>query len=248
MDGTSFDTLMAESGKIGQPALVLFGSVNDQIQYLLRRVLVQAIPPSKEREVYMSTKTVDGSRQKLPCEVTRKEFAGEMLGVQGRFRDLVRHKSDQENQRIRNQKWFSEQRFYEENGVRYSIQVCVRHDDELLNGHPSFSITAEIRGPQGFEAGGCCHDDIARHFPELAGLIKWHQCSTDGPLHYVENTLYFAGDRELDAARRSAIWPEATHDELCAPEQVLRGMLEDRLPGLLSEFRSAIENAGLEYE
>ena len=153
----------------------------------------------------MSTETVDGSRQKLPCEVTRKEFAGEMLGVQGRFRDLVRHKSDQENQRIRNQKWVSQQRFYEENGVQYSIQVCVRHDDELLNGHPSFSITAEIRGPRGFEAGGCCHGDIARHFPELAGLIKWHLCSTDGPLHYVENTLYLAGDRDCWGLRKGEL-------------------------------------------
>lgn len=40
--------------------------------------------------------------------------------------------------------------------------------------------------------GGCCHDEVAKHFPELAPLIKWHLCSSDGPMHYLANTVYHA--------------------------------------------------------
>lgn len=42
------------------------------------------------------------------------------------------------------------------------------------------------------DSGGCIHDEVAKHFPELAHLIKWHLSSTDGPMHYVANTVYWA--------------------------------------------------------
>jgi hypothetical protein len=48
--------------------------------------------------------------------------------------------------------------------------------------------------------------------------------------------------RELDAARRSAVWPDATDEELTAPG--LRERLDARLPGLLTEFRAAMEKLG----
>lgn len=218
-----------------------------------------------------------------------------------------------------------------------TIIAKVRHDDSCGNGHNTFAITGEVyrrdvhRGePTVTHEGtgrklwlsfcGCVHDEIREHFPELAPLLKWHLCSTDGPLHYIENTIWHASDKdcwgkragepraydyyvqpaggqgllvewpenedrrilgpkvqkfrtreeaqgvadacggtvieyatilgegkaiELDAARRSAIWPEATDDELTAPG--LRGRLEDRLPGLLAEFQKAVESLGLVY-
>jgi hypothetical protein len=81
------------------------------------------------------------------------------------------------------------------------ITAKVRHDDECGNGHNTFSITAEVVTPasrrrRDIEAGGCLHEEIARVFPELAPFIKWHLVSTDGPMHYVANTVYHASDRD----------------------------------------------------
>lgn len=195
--------------------------------------------------------------------------------------------------------------YFEEGGRQYRIVATVRYDDECGNGHNTFSITAEIgKGKAGgIEACGCCHDAVAKHFPELAPLIKWHLCSSDGPLHYIANTVYHAGDRDchglragekrqlrngktgqlawqlegngrfpkyvdadecptqtvtlryvpwnrvgegkdrdLDAARSCAVWPDATDDDLTEPGLAER--LEARLPALLAEFRQAVESLG----
>ena len=73
------------------------------------------------------------------------------------------------------------------------MNVEVRYDDECGNGHNSFAITADIRPVdhrRGGGAGGCLHDEVAKHFPELAPFIKWHLCSSDGPMHYIANTVY----------------------------------------------------------
>jgi hypothetical protein len=74
------------------------------------------------------------------------------------------------------------------------MQVDIRFDDDCRNGHNTFAITAEVRRPGGrdIEAGGCTHDVIVKVFPELAPLIRWHLVSTDGPMHYIANTVYHA--------------------------------------------------------
>lgn len=247
------------------------------------------------------------------------------------------------------------------------ITVHCRFDDNCKNGHDSFSITADVwvPGRRGIEAGGCLHDGIAKVFPELAYLIPWHLVSTDGPMHYIANTVYLAGDRDhnglrkgessknprteehfvqfgrspithkvgrrlydfikstladngefildkvehstvgeytykyapkyqfagmdcewyecpfdteqecrewvtaltecevvwtsrnrvigegkardLDAARRSANWPEATDEQLCSEPEVLWQMLLERLPKLQSDFREAMESVGFTW-
>jgi hypothetical protein len=152
------------------------------------------------------------------------------------------------------------------------------------------------------------HDEVVKHFPELAPFIKWHLCSSDGPMHYVANTLYHAGDRdynglrkgevrqikngrtgklswilegntrlekyidsdtqptgtvvlnykpwnrigdgkdrELDLARSSAIWPEATDQQLCAEPEELKQMLLERLPTLIEDFKKAVESLGFVF-
>lgn len=89
---------------------------------------------------------------------------------------------------------------YADGGNTYRITAGVRHDDECGNGHNSFAITGEIERKTGrgwvYESGGCVHNEIAKHFPHLAPLIKWHLTSTDGPMHYVANTLYHASNRD----------------------------------------------------
>jgi hypothetical protein len=56
-----------------------------------------------------------------------------------------------------------------------------------------FSITGTIKDELGRDSAfGCIHEDIARAFPELAELIKWHLVSLNGePLHYIANAKYW---------------------------------------------------------
>jgi len=51
--------------------------------------------------------------------------------------------------------------------------------------------------------------------------------------------------RELDAARSSAIWPEATDEELTAPG--LADRLLARLPKLIEDFQADLKKLGLQY-
>ena len=136
-----------------------------------------------------------------------------------------------------------------------SIVANLRFDDSCRNGHMSFAATATIydakRGGDKCEACGCLHEDIAEHFPGLAHLLKWHLTSTDGPMHYLANTLYWLGRSgytdgkpgsppNLDHARKTAVWPDM-------PANVTESELRERLPALLSAFRADMEGAGFEW-
>lgn len=214
-------------------------------------------------------------------------------------------------------------RFFTEHGRHYRITAHVRYDDQCGNGHNTFSITADVdeKTQNGYwvvsaGAGGCCHEEVAKHFPELAPFIKWHLVSADGPTHYIDNTIYHAGDldyrglragekrqlvsgrsmlpvwqcvvrnergeevsigsqswvaskhkplqkltadfepvwvvgegkeRELDFARASAVWPEATDAQLCQSPEILKKELLARLPALIDEFRRAVESLGFTF-
>jgi hypothetical protein len=196
---------------------------------------------------------------------------------------------------------------YVEQGREYVLIAKVRYDDQYGNGHNTFSITGEIwRANNGQPIGrdcescGCIHEDIAKHLPQLAPHIKWHLVSSDGPMHYIDNTVYHAqsyGPRyawvyytgpqdplgientkercvgyakagkakaaegqpgyrvvwdektakeaNLDYARSSAVWPDATDEDLLAPG--LEERLQARLPRLMEEFRAAVEALGFVY-
>jgi len=241
----------------------------------------------------------------------------DILGVPGRmFSATMRH--DERPGCFCHQRWVSDRRPFSQYHKAGWLQVEIRFDDGCRNGRNSFAITATASHPgaRDCDAGGCLHEDIAEVFPELAGLIKWHLSATDGPMHYLSNTIYLAGNRDchglkagesrqlvdgksnlpawelvavgpdgeviptyklpkyvdsaeapasafnlewrpwcivgegkarqLDAARRAAVWPEATDEDLTAPG--LRERLETRLPGLLAEFRRDIEAAGFMWE
>lgn len=199
------------------------------------------------------------------------------------------------------------------------VEAEVRFDDRCKNGHNTLSITGKVfeNQPGGIEllvCSGACHDDIAKAFPELRDVIKFHLVSTDGPMHYPGNALYHAGnrdhwgllkgefrqhtsrgpyqnggvagvpnwelripawgerdvyaaekpapvmlewqpsgitgegkDRDLDAARACACWPEATDAELCLEPEELKKLLMARLPLVMQEFRRVVESQGFEY-
>jgi len=115
-------------------------------------------------------------------------------------------------------------------------KVVIRYDDRCRNGFNTFSITVDSWARNAGAFGGCFHDAIRETFPEYAELIKWHLVSTDGPLHYIANTVYHAKQGELDLARDSAVAPDATIEQLSDKQ-----WLEDRLPALLAEFKADIE-------
>lgn len=139
-------------------------------------------------------------------------------------------------------------------GKKCTMSVELRYDDECNNGHNTFSITGSIKGGRyghyGYEIelGGCIHDEIKKYFPELAHLIKWHLCGSQQPMYYIENTLYFATNkRDFNAARESAIWENATDEQLSLSREELEKLLLKRLPKLMEEFRHDIEALGFVY-
>lgn len=91
--------------------------------------------------------------------------------------------------------------FYTEHGKRYRITAHIRYDDQFVNGHNSFSITADISEGGRWSASGCCHEEVAKHFPELAPFIKWHLFDASGPMHYIANTVYHAGDKDYHGCK-----------------------------------------------
>jgi len=97
------------------------------------------------------------------------------------------------------------------------------------------------------EACGCLHDEIRQHFPELAHLIKWHLVSTDGPLHYIANTLYHLEKGNLEYARSSAVYGALCLDTLVNVENMDEQFLLNRLPELLKEFQRIVEQLGFAY-
>lgn len=91
-------------------------------------------------------------------------------------------------------------KIYTQDGQTYKLTVTIRYDDRCKNGHNTFSITAMQDRKDGAiwreDSGGCMHDTITKHFPELARYIKWHLASSDGPWGYIANTIYFAENRD----------------------------------------------------
>ena len=297
-----------------------------------------------------------------------------VLGVPGRLTHRTTKPGGEGGALWLHQAWISEARPAKGYGAGAMIRAELNFDDACGNGHNTFAITGTVAKGGRFSSDaawlscGCIHDDLAKAFPELAALIRWHLTSSDGPMHYVANVVFHASDRDcwgkragepsrfahgvrfagvpalhmlkhdafrlwlesvagytpeglraalipvavagdksssgyqfapkyqfagqpplkwyecpfdsedeaqrfaeswlrfspeivrvptawsegkqrdLDAARRTAIWPEATDAELCAPPEELKAMLEARAPALAAEFRADMERAGFIWE
>ncbi len=198
-----------------------------------------------------------------------------------------------ESKRLKYQ-YFEVKKDYRQGGKSYRIVAEVRHDDRCGNGHNTFAITGKLceykHDKYVLISCGSIHDDISKHIPWLRPFLQWHGCTTDGPLYYLENTLYHAskipvdiGKRclylegvfikvcdpheveemrrkygklakfelfpnpmakgpNLELARKSALWPDATLEQLRDKKALLK-----RLPELMKEFKKAVESLGLIY-
>lgn len=87
-------------------------------------------------------------------------------------------------------------RFREGQGRRRHTVTAELHS--LAGQHPYFSITMDTYRQAGNgrwveDTFGCQHDEVRRLFPALAPYLRWHLVSTDGPMHYVANAVYWAG-------------------------------------------------------
>lgn len=85
------------------------------------------------------------------------------------------------------------------------------------------------------------------------GLLKWKNLSGFN-LHFGDKTDEFCvpilGEgkkRELDSARSASFWSDATDNALSVERDQLIHSLELRLPGIMYEFKSFIEELGFEY-
>lgn len=170
-------------------------------------------------------------------------------------------------------------REFMDNGRKCRITAHVRYDDQCGNGYNSFGVTADIDEQHGSHwvdfAGGCCHDEIAKYFPELAPMLKWHLCSSDGPMHYLANAKYWAGHDgwrdgkpnsppDLDNLKSTIVYgalPEDAQFDLAdclysdqrgftwneAKAHALERWLVARLPRLMEQFKAAVESLGFTY-
>lgn len=164
-------------------------------------------------------------------------------------------------------------------GHPVTLIARVRHDDSCGNGHNSFSITCDMY-ESGHQRGeptvkhssgktlwlsscGCLHDLVSKHFPELAGLLRWHLTSADSPMHYTANALYWAGhsgwcdgkpssppnwDHFASTAILGALEDDLSIDEWKAMDkEQMREALNARLPRLLEAFQRDVEAFGFTF-
>lgn len=75
--------------------------------------------------------------------------------------------------------------------------VKIRLNDECKNGHQDFSITATFyeigksRTDRNMTSGGCCHDEILKHFPQFKIFVDLHLCDYLGiPMYASANGFY----------------------------------------------------------
>ena len=110
----------------------------------------------------------------------------------------------------------------------------------LGNQDPYFSITGDYYIDGEFIGGGCIHDIILESGHEWSKFIKWHLVSNKEPMHYLANTIYHAENGNLEYARNTAIWQDATLSQLKDKQ-----LLMERLPKLMQEFKKDMIKLGL---
>ena len=88
---------------------------------------------------------------------------------------------------------------YLEDGEKYRMIVKAEFYSVVSNQAPHFALTADygrIGTNKNNWSGGCCHEEIVKHFPELEKYVKWHLFDYRGPMHYVANSMYHASNKD----------------------------------------------------
>jgi hypothetical protein len=132
----------------------------------------------------------------------------------------------------------NQQRIEKYEDKKFKATLYMRFDDSCGNGHNTFSMTWMSKEYyqglwQDWSCGAITYADAKKYFPKFAKYHRWHLCSTISPLHYLENTAYWVRAEKLDVARETAVWPNATLEDLSS-----KSKLKARLPDLLELFRA----------
>lgn len=147
-------------------------------------------------------------------------------------------------------------KFFTENKEEYRITVTVSLDDDCHNNMCEWSVTADIRrknkcGTYGEYMGGCCHDEVAKYFPELAKFIPLH-CSNHygAPMYPVGNGIYHIRKSGMSVAMKYLRISEqeyvelyiASEDELYFKYQLFNLGIVDRWKRESEELIKELEN------
>jgi len=135
---------------------------------------------------------------------------------------------------------------------RYRITATAKLSWLCGNDKPHFSLTADGKD-HGSEFGGCCHDEILKHWPDLQPLADLHLSDIDGvPMYALENGFYHLGGTKWEKAKFdiAARHFRITEDEARKLASLTKGELaqwvEGQKPRWLAEANAAIGQFALE--
>lgn len=121
--------------------------------------------------------------------------------------------------------------------IKLHKNVTARFDDTCQNGYNTLAITYQDE-----YSGGYIPERILRCCPHLKRALKFHLCSTNGPTHYYENTAFLIQEGRLDSAKSTALWEDASPEDLRLEGIHLR--LASRLDTLMAEFKEVLIELG----
>lgn len=113
---------------------------------------------------------------------------------------------------------------------------------------PKYTINCRVPGVDGFlELAEFPAEWYQCPFDTKQEALSWCQALNDKMLRFerIATGTSKGKERNLEAARSCAIWPEATDKQLCLPKEELEALLLARLPPLIQEFKGVILQAGL---
>lgn len=133
---------------------------------------------------------------------------------------------------------------YAESGIKTTIRATAELHS-IGKQAPYFSVTCAIYQGGRDVGGGAAHDLIAEHFPHLRPYLRWHLTSTDGPMHYIANALYWAESRNEEYFASTVVYGALPSDEFIPlaelvsrePEKLLNWLIA-RFPALMEVFMS----------
>jgi len=102
-------------------------------------------------------------------------------GIEGRYHGATVGGNNYKEGTFTSQRWGTSKIVIEDDEER-TVRVELRFDDECRNGHNTFTISGR--------------EFVEEYFPALLPLMKWHLTSSDGPMHYAQNVVYLAGNRD----------------------------------------------------
>lgn len=149
--------------------------------------------------------------------------------------------------------------------IRY--QPCIRFNDvPLLHKirYPLYNFLQSITDYSTLEVVEYQHEGFSPNYSFNGLGTKWHEAPFEtrqeaedfrealikckSEFLQIPTSWSEGKERDLDAARRAAVWLDAPDEILCADPEILRTELEKRLPDLMAAFRRDIFQLGFRWE